>query len=191
MAFFLCFNREGALDPAIFLYFNWMQNPPEFLIRNTLEPGDLGQIAALHGKIYSEEHDFGLGFEAYVMESLLEFYRAYNLKKDRVWVVESEGKMVGFALLMHRPGNRAQLRYFILAKEFRGRGVGSRLMNEWMDFYTDSNYAAAYLYTTSGLDAAVSLYAKMGFRKISEMKSRNFGVPLLEQYYELITHPKN
>jgi len=167
-----------------------MQNPPEFLIRNTLEPGDLGQVAALHGKVYSEEHDFGIGFEAYVMESLLEFYRVYNPKKDRVWVVESDGRMVGFVLIMHRPGNRAQLRYFILAKEFRGMGVGSRLMNEWMRFYTDSNYDAAYLYTTSGLDAAVNLYAKMGFRKISEMKSRNFGVRLLEQYYELITHPK-
>ena len=167
-----------------------MQTPPEFSIRNTLEPGDLGQIAALHGKVYSEEHDFGLGFEAYVMESLLEFYRAYDSKKDKVWVVESEEKMVGFVLLMHRPENRAQLRYFILEKEFRGRGIGSRLMKEWMDFYHDRNYDAAYLYTTSGLDAAFSLYEKMGFRKISEMKSRNFGVPLLEQYYELITPRK-
>lgn len=167
-----------------------MQSPPEFLIRNTLAPGDLGQVAALHGRVYSEEHDFGLGFEAYVMESLLEFYRAYNPKKDRVWVVESEGSMVGFVLLMHRPGNRAQLRYFILAKEFRGQGIGSRLMNEWMEFYQNSNYNAAYLYTTSGMDAAASLYERMGFKKISEMKSRNFGVPLLQQYYELITSVK-
>lgn len=165
-----------------------MQKPTEFLIRNTLEPGDLGQVAALHGRIYSEEQGFGLGFEAYVMESLLEFYRAYNLEKDRIWVVESEGKMVGFVLLMHRPANRAQLRYFILAKGFRGRGIGSRLMKEWMEFYRNSNYDAAYLYTTSGLDTAVSLYERMGFRKISEMKSMNFGVPLLEQYYELINH---
>lgn len=167
-----------------------MQKQPEFFIRNTLEPGDLGQVAALHGKVYSEEHDLGIGFEAYVMESLLEFYRSYNLNRDKVWVVESEGKLVGFVLLMHRPANRAQLRYFILAKEFRGFGIGSKLMKEWMEFYQDRNYDAAYLYTTAGLDAAASLYVRMGFRKISEMKSRNFGLPLLEQYYELVTHPK-
>jgi peptidyl-dipeptidase Dcp len=167
-----------------------MQKSRDFLIRNTLEPGDLGQIAALHGKVYSEEHDLGIGFEAYVMESLLEFYRAYDLKRDKVWVVESEGRLVGFVLLMHRPANRAQLRYFILAKEFRGQGIGSRLMKEWMEFYHDRNYDSAYLYTTAGLDAAASLYEKMGFHKISEMKSRNFGVQLLEQYYELITSSK-
>ncbi len=105
-----------------------MQKLPDFLIRNTLEPGDLGQVAALHGKVYSEEHDLGIGFEAYVMESLLEFYRAYNLKRDKVWVVESEGKLVGFVLLMHRPANRAQLRYFILAKEFPLYHVVDRLI---------------------------------------------------------------
>ena len=167
-----------------------MQKQPEFFIRNTLEPGDLGQVAALHGKVYSEEHDLGIGFEAYVMESLLEFYRAYNQNRDKVWVVESEGKLVGFVLLMHRPANRAQLRYFILAKEFRGQGIGSRLMKEWMEFYHERDYDAAYLYTTAGLDAAASLYEKMGFRKISEMKSRDYGLPLLEQYYELVTHSK-
>ncbi len=163
-----------------------MRDHSNYIIRNTLEPGDLGQVAALHGKVYSEEHDFGLGFEAYVMESLLEFYRAYNQQKDRVWVVENEGKMIGFVLLMHRPANRAQLRYFILTKEFRGLGIGSRLMKEWLEFYKEANYEAAYLYTTSGLNAAVSLYERMGFRKISEMKSMNFGVAMLEQYYELV-----
>lgn len=163
-----------------------MQKSTEYTVRNTLQPGDLGQVAALHGKVYAEEQAFGLGFEAYVMESLLEFYRAYDPDKDRVWVVESNGKMVGFVLLMHRPANRAQLRYFILAKEFRGQGIGSSLMKEWMDFYKARGYSAAYLYTTAGLDAAASLYEKMGFRKISEMKSRNYGVPLLEQYYEFV-----
>ena len=72
-----------------------------FSIRNTLHPGDLGQVVSLHGKIYFEEHGFGIGFETYVMESLLEFYRQYDPELDKVWVVESKGKMVGFLLLMH------------------------------------------------------------------------------------------
>ncbi|MCS5491449.1 GNAT family N-acetyltransferase [Algoriphagus limi] len=158
---------------------------PNITVRNDLQPGDLGQVAALHGRIYFEEHGFGMGFEAYVMESLLEFYRQYNPNRDRVWVVEREGKMIGFLLLMHRQDIQAQLRYFILEKPYRGMGLGKKLMEEWMDFYREKGYKGAFLYTTSGLDPAVSLYERFGFRKVSQIKSRNFGVPLLEMLYRL------
>lgn len=154
-------------------------------IRTTLLPGDLGQIAALHGKIYFEEHGFGIGFEAYVMESLVEFYRQYDTVKDKVWVVEDQGTIVGFLSLMHRPENQAQLRYFILDKKYRGLGLGRKLIQEWMDFYKQMGYSGAYLYTTSGLDSAVHLYEKLGFRKVSEKHSQDFGVPLKEILYRL------
>lgn len=162
-----------------------MISDPKITVRNDLQPGDLGQVAALHGRIYFEEHGFGMGFEAYVMDSLLEFYRQYNPNRDRVWVVEREGKMIGFLLLMHRQDAQAQLRYFILEKPYRGMGLGKKLMEEWMDYYREKGYKGAFLYTTSGLDPAVSLYERFGFRKVSQIKSRNFGVPLLEMLYRL------
>lgn len=157
----------------------------EFSIRKTLKPGDLGMIAALHGKIYHQEHGFGFGFEAYVMESLLEFYHQYDSDKDAVWIVENQERMVGFLLLMHRPNNQAQLRYFILEKAYRGLGLGKTLVNEWLSFFREKEYASAYLYTTSGLDPAVHLYETVGFRKVSEKQSEDFGVPLHEIRYQL------
>jgi ribosomal protein S18 acetylase RimI-like enzyme len=162
-----------------------MSDTLSFSIRNELRPGDLGQIAALHGKIYFEEHGFGMGFEAYVMESLLEFYRQYKPEFDKVWVVEVNGIMAGFLLLMHRPENLAQLRYFILEKQLRGQGLGKKLMKEWMEFYKERGYFGAYLYTTSGLDSAVHLYESFGFIKDSEKYSEDFGVPLTEILYRL------
>jgi ribosomal protein S18 acetylase RimI-like enzyme len=86
---------------------------------------------------------------------------------------------------MHRTDGQAQLRYFILEKAYRGMGLGKKLMKEWMNFYNEKGYKGAYLYTTSGLDPAVSLYERFGFKKISQVKSRNFGVPLLEMLYRL------
>lgn len=154
-------------------------------IRNFLKPGDLGQVAALHGKIYGEEHGFPIGFEMYVMESLIEFYRQFDEERDRVWVVESEGRMVGFLLLMHRAKNSAQLRYFIMEKPFRGIGLGKELMQKWMEFFEEKNYQSAYLYTTSGLDPAISLYERYGFVRISEEQTENFGFPMLEILYRL------
>lgn len=157
----------------------------DFSIRNTLKPGDLGQVAHLHGKIYAEEHGFAQDFEAYVMESLLEFYRQYDPEKDRVWAVEKDKRMVGFLLLMHRPENQAQLRYFILEKEYRGTGLGRLLMEEWMEYFRQKAYSGAYLYTTSGLDPAARLYESFGFRKATEKYSEEFGVPLKEILYRL------
>lgn len=156
-----------------------------YTIRNTLLPGDLGQVAALHGHIYSSENGFGIGFEVYVMKSLVEFYEQYDEEKDKVWVVESNGIMIGFLLLMHRPENKAQLRYFVIQKSFRGIGLGKKLMKEWMDFYYSKGYKGAYLYTTLGLDRAVGLYEKAGFKKVYEADTHNFGVKLTEVYYEL------
>lgn len=153
-------------------------------IRNSLLPGDLSQVALLHSKIYFVEQGFGIGFEAYVMGSLLEFYHQYDSDLDKVWIVEAQQRMVGFLLLMHRPHNQAQLRYFILESDFRGRGIGRRLMQEWMDFFMEKKYASAFLYTTSGLDPAIHLYESFGFKKVSEKASEDFGVPLQEIRYE-------
>ncbi|GMQ28819.1 GNAT family N-acetyltransferase [Algoriphagus confluentis] len=162
-----------------------MTNKPTYSIRTHLQPGDLSQVAWLHAKIYFEEQGFGLGFEAYVLESLVEFYGQYDPEKDGVWVVDAEGKMVGFLCLMHRPDNQAQLRYFVLEKTFRGIGLGNQLMQSWMDFYKQKGYSSAYLYTTSGLDPAVHLYEKFGFNKESEKFSENFGVHLKEMLFRL------
>ncbi|WP_297336178.1 GNAT family N-acetyltransferase [Algoriphagus sp.] len=154
-------------------------------IRHELRPGDLGQVVELHGRIYAEEHGFGMGFEAYVMDSLLEFYGQYDPQRDKVWIVEDQGKMVGFLLLMHRQDQQAQLRYFILEKPYRGMGLGKKLMKEWMDFYKEKGYKGAYLYTTLGLEPAAKIYEHFGFKKISQMKSKTFGVNILEILFRL------
>lgn len=154
-------------------------------IRHELRPGDLGQVVELHGRIYAEEHGFGIGFEAYVMDSLLEFYGQYDPQRDKAWIVEDQGKMVGFLLLMHRQDQQAQLRYFILEKPYRGQGLGKKLMQEWMDFYHEKGYKGAYLYTTLGLEPAAKIYEQFGFKKISQMKSKTFGVNILEILFRL------
>ncbi len=154
-------------------------------VRHHLVPGDLGQVASLHGRIYAEEHDLAIGFEAYVMECLIEFFSQFDERKDRVWVLEEGDKMVGFLALMHRSGQMAQLRFLLLEKAFRGKGLGNELMEDWLNSYEEMNYKGAYLYTTSGQDPAMSLYEKYGFKRESTIHSRYFGIPLLETLFRL------
>jgi peptidyl-dipeptidase Dcp len=154
-------------------------------IRTELKAGDLGYVIYRHGKLYNAENGYGIAFEAYVAAGLAEFYRLYDAEKDCVWVCEAEGEIVGFLLLMHRDDETAQLRYFYLEPEYRGLGLGGRLMRLFMEFLKEKGYRRAYLWTTNEQRAAASLYERYGFKLTEEKESNAFGKPLIEQRFDL------
>lgn len=160
-------------------------NPDEITIRTVLKPGDIGYIIYLHGSLYQKEYNYGITFETYVANGLLEFYQKYDPAKDRVWICEYKGKIAGFLLLMNR-GKVAQLRYFLILPEFRGMGLGNKLMNLYLNFLNQRGYSSSYLWTTNEQDTAARLYKKFGFKLTEEKESNAFGKPLKEQRYDLI-----
>jgi len=153
-------------------------------IRTTLLPGDIGTVVMLHGKLYSEEYQYGISFESYVAGGLHEFYQHYDEFADRVWICEHGDRIIGFLLLMHRPNQTAQLRYFFLLPGYRGIGLGRKLMELFMQFLMEKNYLGAYLWTTNEQQAAADLYKKFGFVLTEEKDSDGFGKWLIEQKYE-------
>ncbi len=160
-------------------------NIEDINIRTNLQSGDLGYVAYLHGKLYKDEYNYGIEFESYVALGLHEFYNQYNPMKDRVWIAEHKNKIIGFLLLMHRENNTAQLRYFLITPEYRGIGLGKKMMNLFMEFLRDSNYQSAYLWTTHELTTAASLYIRHGFKLTEEKLTNSFGKTLKEQRYDL------
>ncbi|PWT72513.1 MAG: GNAT family N-acetyltransferase [Bacteroidetes bacterium] len=151
-------------------------------IRTTLESGDIGTIVHLHGKIYKEEYDYGISFEAYVAGGLSEFYQQYDPAKDRIWICEHNERTIGCLLQMHRPG-AAQLRYFLLEKNYRGIGLGQKMMTLYMDFLRLQPRQSSFLWTTHDLTAAAHLYTKFGFALAEEKVSSAFGKKVIEQRY--------
>lgn len=154
-------------------------------IRTEIRPGDLGYVIHRHGKLYGDEYNYGVSFETYVGLGLHEFYKNYNPDKDRVWICEHNNKIIGFVLLMHRENNAAQLRYFYLEPEYRGIGLGKKLMQLFMDFLRKKGYQSAYLWTTNELSAAAYLYTRHGFELSESKQSLAFEKPLHEQRYDL------
>jgi peptidyl-dipeptidase Dcp len=153
-------------------------------IRTELQPGDLGYVIHMHGRLYGGEYNYGIGFESYVAYGLHEFYEKYDPRQDRVWICEHKGRMIGFLALMNR-GEEAQLRYFILEPEYRGIGLGKRLMELYMEFLNQCGYKSSYLLTTHELYSAAALYKRHGFKLVEEKETNFFGKPLKEQRYEL------
>jgi GNAT superfamily N-acetyltransferase len=154
-------------------------------IRTTLQPGDIGYVIYMHGALYGREYNYGIQFETYVAKGLCEFYEQFNPKRSRVWVCEHNNRMIGFLLLIDR-GESAQLRYFLIEPEYRGIGLGSKLMNLYMDFLHQCGYRKSYLWTTHELTTAASLYKRSGFQLAEEKESTSFGKPLREQRYDLV-----
>lgn len=156
----------------------------DIAIRNTLRPGDLGLIAAIHGDIYAKECGYGLNFEAYVLKGLGEFAQQFDPIKDKLWICEHEDRFVGCLVAQHR-ADAIQLRYFIFLPGYRGIGLGKRLMGEFMDFMTSAGCKHAYLWTTEEQQSAVALYERYGFVLSEERTSNAFDKVLTERKYEL------
>ncbi|MEQ8423365.1 MAG: GNAT family N-acetyltransferase [Cyclobacteriaceae bacterium] len=157
----------------------------DIIIRNELKPGDMGYVIYMHGHLYHKEYNFGTSFESYVSDGLVEFYRQYDPATNRVWVCEHNNKLIGFLVLMNR-GAAAQLRYFILDPEYRGIGLGKKLMQLYMDFLKSCGYKKSYLWTTEELHPAISLYTRHGFKLTTTKDTDAFGKPLTEHRYDLV-----
>jgi len=160
-------------------------NINDISIRTKLRSGDIGYVTYLHGSLYKREYGYGIQFESYVAAGLLEFLKNYHPERNRVWVCEHNNQMVGFLLLMER-GDAAQLRFFLITPEYRGIGLGKRLMDLYMEFFHQCGYNSCYLWTTHEQETAARLYQRYGFKLTDEKESTAFGKPLIERKYELV-----
>jgi GNAT superfamily N-acetyltransferase len=154
-------------------------------IRTEFQSGDIGYVTYMHGALYYKEYNYGLQFESYVAKGLCEFYEKYNPHRNRLWVCKHKDRMIGFLLLMDR-GEAAQLRYFLIEPEYRGMGLGSRLLNLYLGFLRECGYKESYLWTTHELTTAAALYKRLGYKLTEEKESNSFGKLLTEQRYDLI-----
>lgn len=156
-------------------------------------PGAIGRVAELHARYYSAHWGFGLFFEARVAAGLAEFLQRLNPERDGFWTVCRGGRVLGALAIdglgakggSSAVGSGAHLRWFILAEELRGQGLGDRLMREAVGFCRRCGYPSVFLWTFQGLSAARRLYEKHGFRLAEEREGSQWGTVVLEQRFVL------
>jgi N-acetylglutamate synthase-like GNAT family acetyltransferase len=158
----------------------------EPVIRTEMVPGDLGEIVRLHGVLYADEYSLDNTFEAYVAGPLSEFMLSKDRMGQRIWIVEVAGKVVGCIAIVRNAEGVAQLRWFILTPDTRGKGLGKRLMEEAVNYSREAGYRRIILWTFSELETAIALYRRWGFQKTEEKANHIWGRDLVEEKYELI-----
>jgi N-acetylglutamate synthase-like GNAT family acetyltransferase len=153
-------------------------------LRTTLKAGDIGTIVYLHGILYARQYGFDHMFEAYVAGPLSEFAHA-DSERERIWVAERDGQIVGCIAIVAASPDVAQLRWFLVHPDARGAGLGRRLLDASVAFSREQGYHRIILWTVSALEAAAHLYRAVGFRKVEEKPEHSWGTDVVEEKYEM------
>jgi hypothetical protein len=79
-------------------------------IRHHIKPGNIGYLTYLHGILYAKEYGYDQTFEAYVAGGLAEFVQSFSPHKDRIWLAETKGRIIGSVAICGDSEVDAQLR---------------------------------------------------------------------------------
>ena len=128
-------------------------------------PGALSDIIGLHARYYAKHWNFGLPFETKVGMELAEFGARRHAEKDLFLAAYGPYGALGSVIIDASGGGErgAHLRWFIVAEEMQGKGLGAQLIDRALGFCDQRGYERVWLTTFKGLDAARSLYERNGF----------------------------
>ncbi len=149
------------------------------------QPGDMGWVVHLHGMLYAQEYGWDDTFEALVAGIVAKFIQNFDPKRERCWIAEIDGEIVGSVFLVKESETVSKLRLLIVHPKARGLGIGKRMVNECLRFARQAGYRKTMLWTNNVLLAARHIYETMGFKLVLEEPHHSFGHDLVGETWEM------
>jgi DNA-binding MarR family transcriptional regulator/GNAT superfamily N-acetyltransferase len=160
------------------------KNKTPYLLRPH-QPGDMGWVVHLHGMLYAQEYGWDDTFEALVAGIVAKFIQNFDPKRERCWIAEIDGEIVGSGFLVKESETVSKLRLLIVHPKARGLGIGKRMVNECLRFARQAGYRKTMLWTNNVLLAARHIYETMGFKLVLEEPHHSFGHDLVGETWEM------
>lgn len=159
---------------------------PRVVIRRADRPGDLGWVVMAHGEVYYQQFGWDADFEALVARIVADYATDHDSTREAAWIAEVDGERTGCVFLVadDEPGV-AKLRILLVTPTARGLGVGTRLVEECLDFARDAGYRQVTLWTNDVLASARRIYQAFGFTLADEQPHHSFGHDLIGQNWTL------
>ncbi|GLB49756.1 GNAT family N-acetyltransferase [Neptunitalea lumnitzerae] len=136
------------------------------MIIREIAPEDNAAVAQLIRGVFDELEIPKTG-TAYEDASLDKMYTAYELPKHIYFVVGHEGIVVGgagIAPLANGDGSVCELQKMYFAKEARGKGIGSKMMEQCLAYAKKVGFKKCYIETMPFMHDAQKLYKKFDFK---------------------------
>ena len=152
-------------------------------------PGDMGFVIHRQAVLYHQEYGWDESFEALVAEICAGFIKSFEPGRERCWIAEIDGEIVGSVFLVRQSDEVAKLRLLYVEPKARGLGLGQRLVRACIGFAREAGYAQLTLWTNDILHAARQIYVAEGFRLVAEEKHHSFGHDLVGQNWALDLAP--
>jgi putative acetyltransferase len=141
---------------------------PAFAIRPITAADDVA-MAAIIRAVMPEFGAVGDGFA--INDPEVDWMsRAYAQPRSAYFVVERDGVVLGgggVAPLDGGDGDTCELRKMYFLPQARGLGAGSAMMERCLQAARGFGFTHCYLETLRGMDAAMRLYERSGFRRIA------------------------
>ena len=147
--------------------------------------GDIGWLIHRHGVLYAQEYGWDESFEALIAVILGNFAKKFDPSRERSWVAESNGRAVGCVFVTSDSDVFARLKCLLVEPRVRGLGLGTRLVQECIDFARGAGYQKLTLWTNDVLTAARRIYERAGFALVEQKAHHSFGHDLVGETWDL------
>jgi len=147
--------------------------------------GDMGWVTHRNAVLYARDYGWNEQFEVMVAQITANFVSAFNPERERCWIAERAGAIVGSIFLLRVSDDIAQLRLLYVEPDVRRLGIGRQLVDECLAFACQAGYAKVVLWTNDVLIEARRIFLAVGFRIVAEEHHHSFGQDLVGQNWEL------